>query len=187
MSAGGWFGTLLLLALGVIFVVNRQLAEAVASWHGFSPWFAVGPFVALFVLGLLRANYREFENLEKKLDVADKAHAAAIAASPRSGPNFTFNDSEISHFGQLYGEGPPGGGGAIPMTPALLELGRRMYLLEVLAKQYFAAHPSDEAHPLRQIPKVWAEARLEEQGVTWRLAEYSVHVSPQELMKDYQP
>ena len=64
MTAGGWFATLLLLVLGVVFLFNQPLAEAASSWHGFSPWWAVAPFVTLFVLALMRANYNEVVRLE---------------------------------------------------------------------------------------------------------------------------
>lgn len=71
MTAGGWFGTLALFTFGVLFLVNRPLAEAVSSWHGFSPWWAVIPFTMLVLLALMRANYEEFKTLHDALNASE--------------------------------------------------------------------------------------------------------------------
>lgn len=59
-EAAGHFGTLALVALGVLFLVNRPLAKSVSAWEGISTLWAVVPFGFLFILGLLRANYNAF-------------------------------------------------------------------------------------------------------------------------------
>ena len=69
-SALGWFGNLVLLVLGILFVLNRSLARLVSSWHGISPWWAVVPFGLLFLVGILRANYRRHTRLQGKLNDA---------------------------------------------------------------------------------------------------------------------
>jgi hypothetical protein len=62
-EALGSLGTLLLLVAGVLSLLNRKLAEAVSSWHGFSPFLAIMPFGLLVLAGLLRANYNRFKAL----------------------------------------------------------------------------------------------------------------------------
>ncbi len=71
MTAGGWFGTLTLFVLGVLFLANRPLADAASDWHGFSAWWAVIPFALLVLLALMRANYEEFKTLHHALNASE--------------------------------------------------------------------------------------------------------------------
>jgi hypothetical protein len=88
-EALGWIGNVVLLVGGVLILFNRKLANAVSAWHGFSPWWAIVPFGALVLVGLLRANYKRFADLHARIE-------ASGASSVMGGPG---------------GPGPGGGGG----------------------------------------------------------------------------
>jgi hypothetical protein len=66
-DALGWLGNLFLVVLGLLFLFNRKLAETVSNWHGFSPWWAVVPFGALVLIGLLQANYKRYRRLWEQI------------------------------------------------------------------------------------------------------------------------
>jgi hypothetical protein len=67
-GALGWIGVVVI----VLFLVNRELGKAVASWDGVSPWWALAPFGTLLLFGLLRANHQEFAALEKTANTASQ-------------------------------------------------------------------------------------------------------------------
>lgn len=62
-----------------LFLVNRKVGEAVASWDGVSPWWALVPFGALLLFGLMRANHLEYVMLEKRAADASKELASIRA------------------------------------------------------------------------------------------------------------
>lgn len=70
-----------LLAIGAVIVVialfNRPLARHVSNWQGFSPWWAVAPFIVLFMYGLLKANYEEVVAIAASGQAALEREAAA--------------------------------------------------------------------------------------------------------------
>ena len=85
-DAGGHFGTLALFALGILFLVNRHLAKSVSAWEGISPLWAIVPFGALILLGLLRANHAEFKKVQAERapqqPIGQYVHQQFVVASP---------------------------------------------------------------------------------------------------------
>jgi hypothetical protein len=85
-DAGTHFGTLLWLVLGVLFLLNRHLAESVSTWHGISPAWAVVPFVFLILVGLLRANHDAFKKARAAQSappqIGQYVHQQFVVATP---------------------------------------------------------------------------------------------------------
>jgi hypothetical protein len=63
--------------LVVVALVNRPLARELASWQGFSPLWALLPFVCLVAYGLARAVHDEFVAVEEQRDAACRERDAA--------------------------------------------------------------------------------------------------------------
>jgi hypothetical protein len=61
---------ILLLAL-----VNREWAEDIAGWDGFSPWWVVLAIGLVFLLGMARANYEAFRVADAKATKQDATEA----------------------------------------------------------------------------------------------------------------
>lgn len=161
------------------------------KWHLAIPWW--GWFIGFFG-GLTHSQYAAWAEMRQERDAAVSDRAEAIRerdeARSQSSPkvSLTFDHgSGMSHVGQVYGEGPHGGPGVIPMTPFLMEMQRRSWVLHDAARLYEAEHDRT-VDPARgtMIPADWMEAYLSKLGLTWRLREYRTDIRPQELMADYE-
>ena len=58
-NAAAAVGALVFLVAAVVLGFNKTLASDIASWHGFSPIWAVAPCSLVVAYGLAKANYEE--------------------------------------------------------------------------------------------------------------------------------
>lgn len=62
-------GTLATILLGV----NKEIAQIISTYTGFSPFYAFVPVGTIVVWGLLRANYKRFDIVKAELDACQQA------------------------------------------------------------------------------------------------------------------
>ena len=72
-----WHKVVTTIGAGAVLLIffNRPLARSILGWDGMTPWFALLPFGALVLFGLLRANWEAFEDMTCRHVAAEQGYS----------------------------------------------------------------------------------------------------------------